>query len=103
MAGENIAANYGDMGSAVTQFNAKYSEFEQALSQINNVIQQLGATWKGTGYESFQAVSNEWHTKVVSLNNTLNEISNNVNRGSGTYQETDQGVAQTFRNVGFGR
>ena len=104
MAGnENIAANYGYLGGVVSKFNAQYNEFENALAQISNTIQQVGSTWVGDGYQAFETVSMEWHAKVTSLNNTLNEISNKVNSGSSHYQESDHNVAQSFRNVGFGR
>ena len=104
MAGnENLGANYGDLGGVVSKFNAQYNEFENALAQISNTIQQVGSTWVGEGYTSFEAVSMEWHAKVTSLNNTLSEISGKVNSGSSHYQETDHGVAQNFRNVGFNR
>jgi WXG100 family type VII secretion target len=104
MAGnENVAANYGDLGGVVSKFNAQYNEFEQALAQISSTIQQVGSTWQGQGYQAFEVVSMEWHAKVTSLNNTLSEISNKVNSGSGHYQETDQGVASSFNQVGFGR
>ncbi len=102
MAGnENVAANYSDMGATATQFNNKYAEFEQALAQISAAIEQVGATWQGAGFASFQTVSMEWHAQVTSLNTTLSEISKNVNRSSNTYSETDHGVAQSFN--GFGR
>jgi WXG100 family type VII secretion target len=97
MAGnENMAANYGDMGSAVNQFNAKYTEFEQALTQINGAIEQLGATWVGQGFNSFQAAMTNWQSQAATLNQTLNEISGKVNHSSTSYQEHDLGVAQGF-------
>jgi WXG100 family type VII secretion target len=101
MAGnENVAANYSDMQTAVTQFNAKYTEFEQALTQINSAIEQLGATWIGQGFTSFQEAMNKWRSEVTTLNQTLSEISNDVNRSSGSYQETDTSVAQGFKRYG---
>ncbi len=105
MAGD-LRANYEAMGGAVSTFNNQHAQFEQSLAQISATIQNLGASWVGDGFTSFQEVSTTWHAKVKSLNDTLDEISRNVNKGSGTYQETDHGIAQTFNAIGgsgFGR
>ncbi len=101
MAGnENVAANYSEMSATATQFNNKVAEFEQALAQINSAIQQVGATWVGQGYMSFNEVMVKWHSEVNTLNQTLQEISANVNRSSTQYSETDAGVAQGFKRFG---
>ncbi len=99
-ANENVAANYSEMGATATQFNNKVSEFEQALAQINSAIQQVGATWVGQGYMSFNEVMVRWHQEVTTLNQTLSEISANVNRSSTTYSDTDTSVAQGFKRFG---
>ncbi|HTK06040.1 MAG TPA: WXG100 family type VII secretion target [Ktedonobacteraceae bacterium] len=101
MAGnENMAANYGDMERAVSQFNARYAEFEQALTQITGAIEQLGATWVGQGFNSFQAAMTNWHSQATTLNQTLDEISKDVNRSSTSYQEHDTNIAQGFNRYG---
>ena len=101
MAGnENVAANYSEMSATAAQFNAKVAEFEQALAQINSAVQQVGATWIGQGNMSFNAVMAKWHSEVNTLNQTLGEISTNVNRSSTQYSETDSCVAQGFNRFG---
>jgi WXG100 family type VII secretion target len=101
MAGnETLAANYGDMHTAVAQFNAKYTEFEQALTQINSAIEQLSATWVGQGFASFQEAMTKWQSEATTLNHTLQDISTTVNSSSTSYQETDTSVAQGFKRFG---
>ena len=93
---ENLGANYGDMGNTASTFNAKVSELEGMLSQIQNMIQQLGASWIGQGYTSFSTVMSDWNRSVTQLNQTLGEISANVNRSVTTYSDADQGVSRSF-------
>jgi len=96
MLNESLGANYGDMGNTASTFNAKVSELEGTLSQIQNMIEQLGASWIGQGYTSFSTVMSDWNRSVTQLNQTLSEISTNVNRGVGTYTDADHGVAVSF-------
>ena len=95
---ENIGANYSDMQQAVTLYNQQVQAFEQALSQLANSIETLGASWRGNGYQAFRTTAETWKADATKMNNDLAAISQQVHTSTGIFQETDQQIAS-----GFGR
>jgi WXG100 family type VII secretion target len=100
MAGENVAANYGDLSGAVQQFNSEAAQFEQSLQNITRAVANLQSSWVGRGSDSFVAVMQQWNQDAIKINEVLKEIGDHVNQGSTAFQDTDAAIARGFNQFG---
>jgi 6 kDa early secretory antigenic target len=79
------------------QVMAGATEIEAQRKQVLAKIQQLGETWQGVAAGALQSLYERWDTQAQSLNQTLTEISQAMERAATNYEETEQAVAKTFQ------
>lgn len=72
------------------------STIEGTLSQLRSQIAPLAGEWKGVAQQRFEQLWKEWDTSAKQLHEALTGIAQLTAQASQAYEQTEQGIAQSF-------
>ncbi len=99
-ANETVAINSPEAQTAIASFNTQVANFEQALSQMNTVVDNLALTFIGLGSQAFVGTTTAWTTDAKRLNDDLQAIAAQLGQTVTVFGDTDTQIAQGFKRLG---
>jgi WXG100 family type VII secretion target len=86
----NFGTSTDVMASAANQVDQVSQEINQALSSLQNQIDPLAASWKGTAASAFNALMVQWHEDANKLTAALTDISQALSASGKNYAQTEE-------------
>ena len=77
------------MTSAANQVDQVSQEIAQALTSLQNQIDPLAASWKGTAATAFNSLMAQWHEDANKLTQALTDISQALSASGKNYAQTE--------------
>jgi WXG100 family type VII secretion target len=93
---DQVGASSSAMAQAVSDFNARVAEFEQASQRINTAVSNLASTWKGAGYQAFVSAMDKWRKDMEAVSTDLQQLSEATHKSNEAFQSLDQQIKQAF-------
>jgi WXG100 family type VII secretion target len=97
MSFDQIKVTVSDLQSASGQFDARASDLESLLQQVQSQIESLQSTWQGQAAYEFINLMQKWHQDVQGIHDVLNTVSQHMKTAATGYSETDSGIAKGFQ------
>lgn len=94
--GDMIGTRTGEMDATAQNFMQRMQEFEAALNNINNAVNNLEVAWSGAGSVAFQSAMQRWHKDAMAVNNDLQQLAQGVRSSSQAFTDLDTSMARAF-------
>lgn len=84
------------LSTASRNLTSGASTIEGTLSQLRAQIAPLAGEWRGVAQQRFEQLWKEWDISAKQLHEALTGIATLTAQASQSYEQTEQGIAQSF-------
>lgn len=97
---DSIFVNYSGVGDVLDMLTDADSKIQAQISQLQQDIQPLQATWSGVSEEEYQRVQAKWTIHMTTMQGILNgPVRNTLNEMQINYAQTDNGLAAQWQAI----
>lgn len=93
----NIKVDTAAVATAAAQFNGQASNLEELIAQVTTSLNNLEPLWTGPAATQFVTLMTEWRQDVNNIQQVLTQVSQRVATAGTSYDDTDSGIANSFR------
>ncbi|RII42764.1 WXG100 family type VII secretion target [Galactobacter valiniphilus] len=94
----DIKVTSESLSGVASQLGSGSQSIESQLQNLKGLVDGLvGGDWGGAASESFNDLYEQWDQSAVQLKESLTGISELLNSAAGSYEESEQSIAGTFR------
>ena len=92
----DFQVQYGALDQAAADINTGAGNLDSCLSDLEQTLNQLVASWEGQAQEAYQAAQRKWNEGLNGPKDVLRKTSTAVDSARTNYQQTDQSSAARF-------
>jgi|HubBroStandDraft_3_1064219.scaffolds.fasta_scaffold673223_2 early secretory antigenic target protein ESAT-6 len=98
--GSSIYVNYTATSGIVDDLTAADNSIQGVLSQLQDVITPLQATWSGASDDEYTTVQNRWNSDMTQMQALLPKLAATLDGMSNNYSNTDNKIASQWAQQG---
>jgi early secretory antigenic target protein ESAT-6 len=88
-----IYVDYGNVSNVYQSLEEADAQIQQVLTQLEDVINPLRATWSGASETEYAQVQARWNSDIGAMNSLLASYRNTLDEMSNNYGTTDNHCA----------
>lgn len=95
----SIYVNYGSVSNVHQALQDADASIQRVLTQLDDVITPLRATWSGSSEAEYTAVQARWNSDIAEMNNLLTRYGNVLDEMTINYGTTDNNLAMSWASI----
>jgi WXG100 family type VII secretion target len=95
----SIYVDYNQIDNVQEELAFANQTVSQLLTDLNNDISPLRATWSGASDDEYTMVQNAWNTDLANMNNLLPQYNNVLGEITLNYASTDNNLAAQWAGL----
>jgi early secretory antigenic target protein ESAT-6 len=97
---DSIYVNYSGVSNVLDELTTADSQIQAQLTELQQQIQPLRATWSGTSEQEYEMIQAKWNTHLATMQGILNgPVRNTLNEMQINYAQTDNGLAAQWQAI----
>jgi WXG100 family type VII secretion target len=97
--GNSIYVNYSATSNVVDDLAQADNAIQGVLSNLQDAITPLRATWSGASDDEYTIVQNRWNNDMAQMQAMLPKYSQTLDNMSGNYSTTDNRIAANWAGI----
>jgi len=97
--GNSIYVNYSATGNVVDDLSQADNSIQGVLTNLQDAITPLRATWSGASDDEYTIVQNRWNNDMAQMQAMLPKYSQTLDNMSHNYNNTDTRIAGQWANI----
>jgi early secretory antigenic target protein ESAT-6 len=94
-----IYVNYGTVNNIGQALADADQAIQRVLTELQDVINPLRASWSGASETEYTAVQNRWNNDIASMNALLSQYGNTLDEMTTNYGTTDNNLAMQWSSI----
>ena len=94
---DHLGVKIGEMEGLSSQLKQKAGDIEELLSQVQNQINSIGASWEGQASNQFINLMGQWTNDLKSMHDNLEAMAGKLDQAVKNYRETEEANARMFQ------
>lgn len=96
---DSIYVNYSGVSNVLDELTNADQRIQAQLSELNQAIQPLRATWLGVSDEEYATVQANWNMHMATMQNILNTAHTVLGEMGINYAQTDNSLAAQWSDL----
>jgi WXG100 family type VII secretion target len=98
-ADNSIYVNYGGVSNVHQALEDADASIQRVLTNLNDVVTPLRATWSGASEEEYTVVQARWNGDIQDMNNLLARYGSVLDEMTVNYGTTDNNLAMSWASI----
>jgi early secretory antigenic target protein ESAT-6 len=94
-----IYVDYGNVSNVYQSLEEADSQIQQVLTQLEDVINPLRASWSGASETEYTSVQARWNNDIGQMNALLGTYRNTLDEMTVNYGTTDNNLASQWSSI----
>jgi len=94
-----IYVDYSKVGNVYQALEEADSQIQQVLTQLQDVINPLRASWSGASETEYTSVQLRWNNDIGKMNTLLSTYRNTLDEMTVNYGSTDNSLANQWGSI----
>jgi WXG100 family type VII secretion target len=94
-----IYVDYGNVGNVYQSLEEADAQIQRVLTQLEDVINPLRASWSGASETEYTAVQARWNNDVGQMNALLGSYRNTLDEMTVNYGTTDNNLGVQWSSI----
>jgi 6 kDa early secretory antigenic target len=97
--GNSIYVNYSGTSNVVDDLSQADNAIQAVLTNLQDAINPLRATWSGASDDEYTTVQNRWNNDMAQMQAMLPQYSSTLDNMSNNYSSTDNRIAGQWAGI----
>jgi early secretory antigenic target protein ESAT-6 len=94
-----IYVDYGNVSNVYQSLEEADAQIQQVLTQLEDVINPLRASWSGASETEYTSVQARWNNDMGQMNSLLGTYRNTLDEMTNNYGTTDNSLANQWSSI----